>query len=98
MKPGNVLLDEEGNAYLSDFGIAVMGDSLLQIEATTTPGKRAYVSPEQLRSERPTPRSDIYSLGVVVFEMLAGDHPCLPIIPGCLDRPWATPLRARGPP
>lgn len=76
LKPGNILLDEDENAYLADFGIAkdlaiqqgiTQGDSIV--------GSPDYLAPEQARSEPVTPQTDIYSLGVVLYEMLAGRHP-----------------------
>lgn len=76
IKPGNILLDEDGNAYLTDFGIAkdlnlpgshTQPDSIL--------GSLDYISPEQARSEPITARTDIYSLGVTLFEMITGQHP-----------------------
>ncbi|MCI0713028.1 MAG: protein kinase [Chloroflexi bacterium] len=76
IKPGNILLDEEGNAYLSDFGIA---KDFLKFDSNTQPediiGSPKYISPEQARSEAVTPRTDVYSLGVTLYEMLAGEHP-----------------------
>jgi serine/threonine protein kinase/WD40 repeat protein len=76
LKPGNILLDEDGNAYLADFGIA---KDLNFQSGHTQPdaiiGSLDYISPEQARSEPVTPRTDIYSLGVVLYEMLAGQHP-----------------------
>jgi len=76
LKPANILLDEEGNAYLSDFGIAKV--VRVQAQATATGvivGTPAYISPEQLQSQALTPQADIYSLGVMLFEMLTGQHP-----------------------
>ena len=76
LKPANILLDEEGNAYLSDFGIAKK--MRLQALATATAaiiGTPAYMAPEQVQGETLTPQADIYSLGVLLFEMLSGQHP-----------------------
>ncbi|MFC1959131.1 ABC transporter substrate-binding protein [Chloroflexota bacterium] len=77
LKPANILLDEDGNAYLADFGIAKdigsIQKSLTKPDAII--GSLDYISPEQARSEPVTPRTDIYSLGVVIYEMLVGQHP-----------------------
>nr|MDJ0962527.1 protein kinase [Acidimicrobiia bacterium] len=71
LKPANVLLDRDGNAYLSDFGIA----KDLGAEATETigiPGSPAYMAPEQLEDGEITPRTDQYALGLVLYEVLTG--------------------------
>ena len=77
LKPENILLDEDGNHYLADFGIAKDaalqtddGSSLEQIKGTPD-----YLSPEQARGEAVTPQTDIYSLGVLLYEVLTGEHP-----------------------
>jgi WD40 repeat protein/DNA-binding SARP family transcriptional activator len=75
VKPGNVLLDELGNAYLSDFGIALETGAPEQTAGTMIRGTPAYLSPEQIRLEQTSARSDIYALGVVLYEMLTGGHP-----------------------
>ena len=76
IKPANILLDEEGNAYLSDFGIAYDISHDAQLEAldasTSWP---AYSSPEQLRREPASHLADIYSLGMVLHELVTGDYP-----------------------
>jgi WD40 repeat protein/DNA-binding SARP family transcriptional activator len=76
VKPENILLDEEGNGYLSDFGVA---KDLLHpagvTEAGAIVGSPAYVSPEQARGRSITPQSDLYSLGVVMHQVLTGEHP-----------------------
>jgi serine/threonine protein kinase len=72
IKPSNILLDKTGNAYLSDFGIAgVVSDA--RTGAAT--GSAAYMSPEQGRGDRVDSRSDVYALGVVLYEMLTGQKP-----------------------
>jgi WD40 repeat protein/DNA-binding SARP family transcriptional activator len=75
VKPGNILLDEGGNAYLTDFGVALDAGAPDQTTGTMVRGTPAYLSPEQIRLEPITPRSDIYALGVVLFEMLTGEYP-----------------------
>src|SRR5688500_16677590 len=75
IKPQNVLIDEEGMAKVTDFGIA----RSLEEEGLTADGRvlgtTDYVSPEQALGHAVTGQSDLYSLGVVVFEMLTGDVP-----------------------
>ena len=76
LKPANILLDEDGNAYLSDFGIAkdVASDGKPN-QLDVMVGSPDYLSPEQARSEPVTPQTDIYSLGVMFYEILTGQHP-----------------------
>jgi serine/threonine protein kinase/DNA-binding beta-propeller fold protein YncE len=77
VKPANVLFDEEGNAYLSDFGIAK--DFATLDEAWTSLGTGSgpayYISPEEIRGEPATPRTDLYGLGILLYESLAARHP-----------------------
>src|SRR3712207_3653599 len=75
VKPQNVLVDEEGSAKVTDFGIArSMDDSGLTAEGRVL-GTTDYVSPEQALGHDVNGQSDIYSLGVVLYEMLTGDVP-----------------------
>src|SRR5262249_19281338 len=73
IKPDNILLDEDENAYLADFGIAKDASLRDITEGDSLVGSPAYLSPEQIRSEPVTPRSDIYSLGLVMYEALTGE-------------------------
>ncbi len=73
IKPSNMLLDDGGNAYLTDFGLA----STLTAEARELTGSAAYMSPEQARGQPLDGRADIYSLAVSFFEMLTGQKPYL---------------------
>ena len=74
VKPENVLLDEEGNAYVSDFGIA--GDvSQPRTTGSVALGTSSHLSPEQIRGEPITPRTDVYGLGVLLYEALTGRRP-----------------------
>jgi len=76
IKPSNVLLAPTGHAKVTDFGIAKAADrSTVETNPGIVLGTPAYVSPEQLRGEQASARSDIYSLGAVLFEMVTGRKP-----------------------
>jgi serine/threonine protein kinase/formylglycine-generating enzyme required for sulfatase activity len=74
IKPANVMLGADGVVKLVDFGIAKLEGSTLTSRGAT-PGTTAYMSPEQVRDEDVDPRADIWALGVVLYEMLAGRRP-----------------------
>jgi serine/threonine-protein kinase len=74
LKPGNVMLARDGLAKLLDFGLAQVGEASLS-GTGATPGTIAYMSPEQARGEALDHRSDLWSLGVVLHEMLSGKRP-----------------------
>src|SRR3954463_5249270 len=75
VKPQNVLIDEEGTAKVTDFGIArTLDEEGLTAEGRVL-GTTDYVSPEQALGHAVTGQSDLYSLGIVLFEMLTGDVP-----------------------
>ncbi len=75
VKPQNVLIDSTGRAKLTDFGISRQLNEEGVTEAGRVLGTTDYVAPEQAMGKEVDPRSDIYSLGVVLFEMLTGDVP-----------------------
>ena len=78
VRPAHILLDEDGNAYLADFGIANVLPSPDVVDHPVSAERLAtltYRAPEQLRGEPVTPRSDIYSLGVLLYVLLAGAAP-----------------------
>jgi serine/threonine protein kinase len=73
VKPGNVLVDTGGHIYLTDFGIARHAESTT---ATFGPaGTPAYMAPEQISGEAVSSATDVYALGIVLFEMLTGQRP-----------------------
>jgi serine/threonine protein kinase len=72
ISPPNVLLSTSGSVKITDFGIAKVRQSVTQTQAGVIKGKWSYISPEQARGEAATPQSDIYSLGLVLYEMTTG--------------------------
>lgn len=76
LKPGNVLFDSDDNAYLSDFGIAKVATTTAELTGSGIIGTPAYMSPEQAQGIAPLDgRTDVYSLGLILFEMLTGKQP-----------------------
>ncbi len=74
IKPSNIMLTIDNDVRIIDFGIALVNDSeVSRIEGIA--GSPSYMSPEQVQSEELTPRSDLYSLGAVMYELLTGYRP-----------------------
>ena len=71
IKPGNILINEWGRPFLTDFGIAKTMDNLIKTRTGTMLGTPAYVAPEQAMGRTVDHRADIYSLGVTLYEVLA---------------------------
>jgi eukaryotic-like serine/threonine-protein kinase len=89
LKPSNVLVDGEGRAKLLDFGIALALDN----EAAITPATRVftpeYAAPEQLRGERASTATDLYGLGLMLYELVTGTR--MPLADRIVrDAPWST--------
>ncbi len=104
LKPSNIMLDETGNAYLTDFGLAkIIENSIHLTKSGNIVGTPAYMSPEQLRAEPIDQRSDIYGMGCILYHLLVGRPPFEPsssnmlsIIYQHLERP-PTPPRELNP-
>lgn len=75
LKPANILFDQYNEPYISDFGIAKLTESQVSVTGSGIVGTPAYMSPEQAQGEGIDGRSDIYGLGVILFEMLTGQQP-----------------------
>jgi serine/threonine-protein kinase len=106
VKPQNVLLNGDGLAKVTDFGIVRTLDAVGQTETGTVLGTSHYIAPEQARGERVDAQTDVYSFGVVLYELLAGEVPypgdnfltvamrhVNEAVPNVLDRRPDTPLR-----
>ncbi|HSR21021.1 MAG TPA: serine/threonine-protein kinase, partial [Anaerolineales bacterium] len=75
LKPDNILFDSNGDPFISDFGVAKITDSATNMTGSGIIGTPAYMSPEQAQGEQVDNRSDIYGLGVIIFQMLSGHQP-----------------------
>lgn len=75
LKPSNLFITREGVAKVGDFGIAHLMDTPGLTQPGQTLGTLAYMSPEQIRGERLTPASDVFSLGIVLYELATGRRP-----------------------
>jgi serine/threonine-protein kinase len=75
LKPANILLGRAGEAKIADFGIALDGKGAALTQTGQAMGTPLYMSPEQMRGARVDSRSDVFSLGVVLYEMLTGRKP-----------------------
>ena len=75
LKPANVLLAQDGTPRLSDFGIAHFSDRPRLTQTGALIGSVGYLSPEVCNLQKPDARADIWAFGVMLFEMLAGEHP-----------------------
>ncbi len=76
LKPGNILFDQYGEAYLSDFGIARLTEATTTLTGAAIVGTPAYMSPEQARGDLDIDgRSDLYAVGAIIFQMLSGKLP-----------------------
>ncbi len=83
IKPANVMINEEGQIVLTDFGIARIMGATQYTQTGALSGTPAYMSPEQGQGERGDERSDIYSLGIMLYEMVTG------MVPYDADTPFA---------
>jgi len=96
IKPGNILLTDDGHAKIADFGIARESDALV-VDATTTnvlTGTPAYIAPERFAGRPATGRSDLWALGVLLYEALTGSKPAAGVRPLCTVRPDVAPALA----
>jgi hypothetical protein len=75
VKPGNLLVTPDGDVKITDFGIALSAESVSLTRTGQVLGTAHYLSPEQAQGQKATPASDVYALGVVAYECLAGRRP-----------------------
>ncbi|RDH84039.1 MAG: hypothetical protein DIZ80_07855 [endosymbiont of Galathealinum brachiosum] len=75
LKPANILLSNKGDAKITDFGISKLVQSSVLTQVNTVMGSPAYMSPEQANGDDTDERTDIYSLGIVFYQMICGERP-----------------------
>ncbi len=75
VKPANILISIDGQVKIGDFGVARLAEGSTDGASATIVGTPRYMAPEQARGRRPTPATDVYSAGIVLYELLAGQPP-----------------------
>jgi len=75
VKPSNILLDEDNNAWLSDFGTAHVTDATVTLTGSAVIGTPHYMAPEQALGEQVSDKTDVYALGIVLYQMCTGQLP-----------------------
>jgi len=75
LKPANILISKTGDIKITDFGIAKLTQSSIMTQLNTVMGSPAYMSPEQANGDSTDERTDIYSLGIVLYQMISGNRP-----------------------
>ena len=75
IKPSNILVDKQGNAYLTDFGTAKVVEATSDFTGSMSLGTPAYMAPEQTLGKLVSPQTDVYSLGAMLYEMVTGKPP-----------------------
>lgn len=75
IKPGNIIIDSKGKPRILDFGLATVAGEDTLTKTGSTLGTVGYMSPEQVKGEKADIRSDLFSVGVILYEMIAGSQP-----------------------
>jgi serine/threonine-protein kinase len=75
IKPGNIIVDIHGEAHLTDFGLAHLGEEISVTQPGSILGTPAYMAPEQVTGEEVTPATDLFAIGITLYEMLTGIKP-----------------------
>lgn len=75
LKPDNILFDDSGDPFISDFGVAKLTEASGGLTGSGVIGTPAYMSPEQAQGNEIDSRSDVYGLGVIIYQMLSGQQP-----------------------
>src|SRR5574341_80802 len=75
VKPANILFDKHGDAYLGDFGIVKLEEATTELTGSRIIGTPSYLAPEMAESDAPSPLTDVYALGITLYEMLTGSVP-----------------------